>query len=221
MSSKVLFAGAAVLALASFLAVRGEVARAQQAQGAVGPAVDAVVAAHDLAAGTVISPVDVRIVQLPAVYLPPRAITSTVAVVGKVTADIVLAGEVLVDARLGASHFAVAVEPGNVAVTVGFASVPEGVTPADRVDAYVTFAGARPYTTLVGEDLRILTIGEVDASAGETAVVPVTLDVDPETARQLLQAAAAGTLGLAARAPDTASPSPSASPATGSLAPPG
>jgi Flp pilus assembly protein CpaB len=221
MSSKVLFAGAAVLALASFLAVRGEVTRAQQAQGAVGPAVDAVVAAHDLAAGTVIGPVDVRIVQLPAVYLPPQAITSTVAVVGKVTADIVLAGEVLVDARLGASHFAVAVEPGNVAVTVGFASVPEGVTPADRVDAYATFAGARPYTTLVGEDLRILTIGEVDASAGETAVVPVTLDVDPETARQLLQAAAAGTLGLAARAPDTASPSPSASPATGSLAPPG
>jgi len=221
MSSKVLFAGAALLALASFLAVRGEVARAQQAQGAVGPAVDAVVAAHDLAAGTVIGPVDVRIVQLPAVYLPPQAITSTVAVVGKVTADIVLAGEVLVDARLGASHFAVAVEPGNVAVTVGFASVPEGVTPADRVDAYATFAGARPYTTLVGEDLRILTIGEVDASAGETAVVPVTLDVDPETARQLLQAAAAGTLGLAARAPDTASPSPSASPATGSLAPPG
>ena len=221
MSSKVLFAGAAVLALASFLAVRGEVTRAQQAQGAVGPAVDAVVAAHDLAAGTVIGPVDVRIVQLPAVYLPPRAITSTVAVVGKVTADIVLAGEVLVDARLGASHFAVAVEPGNVAVTVRFASVPEGVTPADRVDAYATFAGARPYTTLVGEDLRILTIGEVDASAGETAVVPVTLDVDPETARQLLQAAAAGTLGLAARAPDTASPSPSASPATGSLAPPG
>ena len=221
MSSKVLFAGAAVLALASFLAVRGEVARAQQAQGAVGPAVDAVVAAHDLAAGTVIGPVDVRIVQLPAVYLPPEAITSTVAVVGKVTADIVLAGEVLVDARLGASHFAVAVGPGNVAVTVGFASVPEGVTPADRVDAYATFAGARPYTTLVGEDLRILTIGEVDASAGETAVVPVTLDVDPETARQLLQAAAAGTLGLAARAPDTASPSPSASPATGSLAPPG
>jgi len=221
MSSKVLFAGAAVLALASFLAVRGEVTRAQQAQGAVGPAVDAVVAAHDLAAGTVIGPVDVRIVQLPAVYLPPRAITSTVAVVGKVTADIVLAGEVLVDARLGASHFAVAVEPGNVAVTVGFASVPEGVTPADRVDAYATFAGARPYTTLVGEDLRILTIGEVDASAGETAVVPVTLDVDPETARQLLQAAAAGTLGLAARAPDTASPSPGASPAPGSLAPPG
>ena len=221
MSSKVLFAVAAVLALASFLAVRGEVARAEQAQDAVGPGVDAVVAAHDLAAGAVIGPVDVRIAKLPAVYLPPQAVTTTAAVVGKVTADVVLAGEVLIDARLGASRFAVAVEPGNVAVTVGFASVPEGITPADRVDAYATFAGARPYTTLVGEDLRILTIGEPDVSAGETADVPVTLDVDPETAPQLLQAAAAGTLGLAARAPDTASPSPSDSPAPGSLAPPG
>src|SRR5262249_32972424 len=133
----------------------------------------------------------------------------------------VLAGEVLIDARLGTSHFAVTVEPGNVAVTVGFASVPDGVTPADRVDAYATFPGARPYTTLVGEDLRIIAIGDADGSAGDTAVVPVTLDVDPETARQLLQAAAAGRLGLAARAPDLASPSPSASPTYGSLAPPG
>ncbi len=219
MSSKVLFGLAGVLALVSFIAVRGEVARAEQAQGAVGPAVDAVVAAHDLAAGVVIGPTDVQTAQLPTVYLPPEAATTTAAVIGKVSASVVLAGEVLVDARLGTSYFAVAVEPGHVAVTVGFASVPDGVSPADRVDAYATFAGARPYTTLVGEDLRILVIGEPDASAGETAAVPVTLDVDPETARQLLQAAAAGRLGLAARAPDIASPSPSVP--VGSIAPPG
>jgi Flp pilus assembly protein CpaB len=139
-----------------------------------------------------------------------------------VSGAIVLAGEVLVDARLGSSAFAVAVEPGHVAVTVGFASVPDGVTPSDGVDAYATFAGARPYTALVGEDLRILDIGEADVSAGETGTIPVTLDVDPEIARQLLQAAAAGTLGLAVRAPDTASPSPSTSPSLGgSVAPPG
>ena len=219
MSSKVLFGLAGVLALVSFIAMRGEVARAEQAQEAVGPRVDAVVAAHDLAAGAVIGPTDVRTAQLPGVYLPPDAVTTTAAAIGKVSGSVVLAGEVLVDARIGASYFAVAVEPGNVAVTVGFASVPDGVTPADRVDAYATFAGARPYTTLVGEDLRILAIGEADASAGETSAVQVTLDVDPETARQLLQAAAAGTLGLAARAPDIASPTPSVP--VGSNAPPG
>ncbi len=221
MSSKVLFWVGAALALGSFLAVRGEVARAEQAQRAVGPRVDAVVAARDLAAGAVIGPADVRLAEVPPVYLPPGAVSSTAAAVGQVTGGVVLAGEVLVDARLGASRYAVAVEPGNVAVTVGFASVPDGVTPADRVDAYATFAGARPYTTLVGEDLRILTIGERDVSAGATGAVPVTLDVDPETARQLLQAAAAGTLGLAARAPDTASPSPSTAAVPWSPAPPG
>jgi Flp pilus assembly protein CpaB len=97
--------------------------------------------------------------------------------------------------------------------------VPDGVTSADRVDAYATFTGARPYTTLVGEDLRIIAIGDADVSAGENGDVPVTLDIDPETARQLLQAAAAGTLGLAARAPDAPSPTPSAS--LGWITPPG
>jgi pilus assembly protein CpaB len=219
MSSKVLFGLAGVLALVSFLVVRSEVARAEQAQRAAGPGVDAVVAAHDLAAGAVIGPADVRIAQVPSVYLPPHAVTSTGSAIGKVSGGVVAAGEVLVDTRLGASRFAVAIEPGSVAVTVGFGSVPDGVTPADRVDAYATFAGARPYTTLVGEDLRILAIGEPDVSAGDRGAVPVTLDVDADTARQLLQAAAAGTLGLAVRAPDTASPSPSPSPALGSVPP--
>jgi Flp pilus assembly protein CpaB len=212
MSSKVLFGLAGVLAVVAFLAVRSEAARAEQAQLAAGPAAEAVVAARDLAAGTLIGPADVGVVQLPVVYLPPHAVTSTAGAIGKVSGGSLLAGEVLVDTRLGASRFAVTVEPGNVAVTVAFASVPDGVTPADRVDAYATFAGARPYTTLVGEDIRILTVGEPDASAGETGTVPVTLDVDAETARQLLQAAAAGTLGLAVRAPDTPSPSPTGSP---------
>src|SRR5262249_44211460 len=111
MSSKVLFGLAGVLALASFVAVRGGGARAGQAQGAVGPTIDAVVAAHDLAAGVVIGPADVRIAQLPSVYLPPDAVTTTAAVIGKVPGSVVLAGEVLVDARLGTSYFAVAVEP--------------------------------------------------------------------------------------------------------------
>jgi Flp pilus assembly protein CpaB len=221
MSSKLLFGLAGVLAFVSFVAVRGEVTRAEQAQRAAGPGADVVVAAHDIAAGSQIVPGDVRLSQMPSVYLPPQAVTSTQAAIGKVTASVVLAGEVVVDARLGSSRYALAVEPGNVAVTVGFASVPDGVTPADRVDAYATFAGARPYTTLVGEDLRILAVAEPDPAAGETAAVPVTLDVDAETARQLLQAAAAGTLGLAARAPDTASPSPSTSFVPESIVPPG
>jgi Flp pilus assembly protein CpaB len=96
-------------------------------------------------------------------------------------------------------------------VTVGFASVPEGLSTADRVDAFATYAGARPYTTLVGEDLHIVSITQREAAFDGSDATSVTLDVDPETARQLLQAAASATLGLAARAPATETPSVSAS----------
>src|SRR6476661_2980310 len=103
-SSKLLFGLAGMLALVSFLAVRGEVARAGRAQGAAGPAVDAVVATRDLPGGTVIGPADVGVEHLPSVYLPPDAVTNTAAAIGKVSGSAVLAGEVLVDIRLGASH---------------------------------------------------------------------------------------------------------------------
>ena len=180
-----------------------------------------VVAAHDLDAGAAIGPADLRLAEMPEVYVPPAAVMSIEAAVGSVSAAPVRGGEILVSTRLSASGFRVSVGFGHVAVTVGFASVPDGLSAADRVDAYATYAGARPYTTLVGEDLHILSIGDPETGFEGSAPTPVTLDVDPETARQLLQAAAAGSLGLAARAAVTPSPSPSASPTTGAWEPPG
>jgi Flp pilus assembly protein CpaB len=212
MSSKVLFGVAGALSLVSFMVVRGEVERADQALRAAGPMAAVVVAARDLAAGAAIAPADVRLVPLPEVYVPPGAVTTPTDAVGLVNAGPVRAGEVMVSTRLATSGFAPNVAPGDVAVTVGFAAVPDGLTIADRVDAYATFAGARPYTTLVGEDLHILSIAEPQTGFEGASPTPVTLDVDPEIARQLLQAAAAGTIGLAARA--TATPSPSVSPTT-------
>src|SRR4051794_6086297 len=117
MSSKVLFWVGAALALGSFLAVRGEVARAEQAQRAVGPRVDAVIAARDLAAGAVIGPADVRLAEVPPVYLPPGAVSSTAAAVGQVTGGGGLAGQGLGDAPLGGGRYAAAVEARNRAVT--------------------------------------------------------------------------------------------------------
>jgi Flp pilus assembly protein CpaB len=221
MSSKVLFAIAGALSLTSFLVVRGEVERADQARRAAGPMAAVVVAAHDLDAGATIGPADIRLGEMPQVYVPPAAVTSAATAVGLVSDGPMRAGEVLVMTRLAASGFGVAIGAGHVAVTVGFASVPEGLSAADRVDAYATYAGARPYTTLVGEDLHIVAIGEPETGFEGSAPTPVTLDVDPETARQLLQAAAAGSLGLAARAAVTPSPSPSTSASAGGWQPPG
>ena len=54
-------------------------------------------------------------------------------------------------------------------------------------------------------------ITQREAAFDGSNATSVTLDVDPETARLLLQAAASATLGLAARAPATETPSVSAS----------
>ena len=83
-----------------------------------------------------------------------------------------------------------------------------GFSAADRADAYATYAGARPYTTLVGEDLHVLSVGDTTSTLGGPSTVEVTLDVDPETARQLFQASVGGALGLAVHAAVTTSSSP-------------
>jgi Flp pilus assembly protein CpaB len=221
MSSKVLFGVAVALSLLAFLLVRSEVQRASQVQALAGPMATVAVATHDLAAGATLGPADVRVTQLPVIYVPPGAVASTEAAIGLVSSGPVRSGEVLVSTRLAASAFGPSLAAGYVAVTIGFASVPAGLTPADRADAYATYAGARPYTTQVGEDLHILSISQATSSFDGPGSTLVTLDVDPETARQLLQAAATGTLGLAARAGVTPSASASASPVAGAAVAPG
>jgi len=221
MASKVLFGLAGALALLSFLMVRSEVDRAHRAQAATGPRTTVVVAAHDLSAGSTLGPDDVRAVEMPLVFTPPAAVASADGAIGQVIDGPVASGEVLVTTRLAMSAFGPSVALGNVVVTVGFASVPAGLSMADRVDAFATYAGARPYTTLIGEDLHILSIAAGKAALDGPDATAVTLDVDPETARQLLQAAATATLGLAARAPVTETPSVSESPAQGVTPAPG
>src|SRR5207249_11881054 len=133
---------------------------------------------------------------------------------GLVAQNSIAEGEALSLSRLGRSVLAGSVGPGRLVVTAGFASVPQGLTTADRVDVFATFGGARPFTELVGEDLRVLRIDATSDALSDAATM-VTLDVDAATARQLLQADATGTLALVARGPDAATtPSPSASPGT-------
>jgi pilus assembly protein CpaB len=220
-SSVVWFAVACSLALLAFAIVRGQAARAERAQRAVGPMTPLVFAAHDVAAGTVISAADVQLGEMPTIFAPPAAMTSVDDAMGLVSVSTVAEGEVLVATRLATSAFSTLMSPGNVAVTVSFASVPVGFSQADRVDAYATYAGARPFTTLVGEDLHVLGIDEPSTSVSGPTLTGVTLDVDPETARQLLQAAASSALGLAVRPAVTTTPSPDPSASPGSSLPPG
>ena len=218
LSSKIFLTVAAACGLASFLLVRAEASRVSDQRALAGPGVGVTVATHDIEAGATLTAADVRLTQMPAAFAPPGSVLSPDAAVGLVAQDSIAEGEALSLSRLGRSVLAGSVGPGRLVVTAGFASVPQGLTTADRVDVFATFGGARPFTELVGEDLRVLRIDATTSVLGDAATM-VTLDVDPATARQLLQADATGTLALVARGLDiAATPSPSASSGTGSAA---
>ena len=222
-SSKVFLGLAAGCALAAFALVHAQGARAA-GQGRGDVTVQVVVAAHDLAAGIALVEDDVQMQAVPEAGEPPGALTSVDAATGRVPTGRIAAGEVLTITRVATSLLSGSVPFGDVAVTVTFASVPDGLTVADRVDAYATFGGARPFTTLAGEDLRVLRIGASDgAGLGQDRGTRITLDVDAATARQLVEADATGSLALVVRGAGvvTASPSPSPSPEVQPTEPPG
>lgn len=212
-SSKVFLAVAAACAVASFLLVRGGAARAGVTGAAAGLTVDVVVASHDIDAGATLTADDLRVERMPEAFAPPGSVATVGAVVGSVSGSVVAEGEPVSTARLGRSVLASQVAAGRLVVSATFGSIPDGLTTADRVDAFATFGGARPYTELVGEDLRVLRIEQVADGFGSERATVVTLDVDAAAARQLLQADATGTLALVARGSSvSATPSPSVSP---------
>jgi Flp pilus assembly protein CpaB len=211
LSSKIFLTVAAVCGLSSFVLVRADASRAAGQRALAGPGVGVTVAAHDIEAGATLGTADLRLTQMPAAFAPPGSVPSLDTAVGLVAQTSIAEGEALSASRLGRSLLAGSVGPGRLVVTAGFASLPQGLTTADRVDVFATFGGARPFTELVGEDLRVLRIDPTTNALGDAGTM-VTLDVDAATARQLLQADATGTLALVARglaAGTTPSPSPS------------
>jgi Flp pilus assembly protein CpaB len=212
LSSKIFLTVAAACGLASFLLVRADASRASGQRAFAGPGVGVTVATHDIEAGATLTAADLKLTQMPAAFAPPGSVLSPDAAVGLVAQNSIAEGEALSLSRLGRSVLAGSVGPGRLVVTAGFASVPQGLTTADRVDVFATFGGARPFTELVGEDLRVLRIDPTTNALGDAGTM-VTLDVDAATARQLLQANATGTLALVARGLDAgATSSPSTSP---------
>src|SRR5436309_7420740 len=197
-SFKVFLSIAAACAVASFLLVRGDVARAGAAGAGSGPMTDVVVASRDIEAGATLTADDLRVIRMPVTYAPATAIGAVDDAAGLVSGAAIAGGEPLSALRLGRSVLAGSVAVGRLVVSATFGSIPDGLTTADRVDAFATFGGARPYTELVGEDLRVLRIEPVASSFGGDDGTVVTLDVDATAARQLLQADATGTLALVA-----------------------
>lgn len=155
----------ALVVLAGALALRPAGAReAEQA--------DVVVAAKDMAPGSLLSRADVSIRQLPMALVPSGALTSRVAALGRVLATPIRAGEPLTDIRL--------VGPADTALTTGdphAATVPvrladpdvaDLLRPGIRVDV-VTLDPDHQSDPVLAENATVVTVRDTAGSSGGVA----------------------------------------------------
>lgn len=219
-ASKILIGIAVLLGALAFVVVRGYQDRVEAAHPAVGPQVAVVIAANDLARGTVLSEGMLQPSSLPQAFVPPGAIRDVAPLSGRVLTADIEAGEVITRSRLSEPQVgpvAALVPDGLRAVTIP-GDVPDGAIKAgDRVEIYATYGGGRPHTELVAsgiEVLRALT-GSTDngggiggSSTSGDAGVTLVLLVDSDAASRLAYARAFGQLQIAILGPDVATGSP-------------
>lgn len=164
-------------------------------------------AAHDLAAGTVLGAGDVRVASRPSAQLPQGSLAGTGTVVGRVLASGARSGEVLTDVRLVGPSLVDGLPPGDVAspVRVADAAAAGLVGPGDHVDILLAVEAGGPAQTIVRDAIVLarpqretgggLVGGPGDDGQGGLLV----LGVRDDGARALAGAAAQGPLSLALR----------------------
>lgn len=194
------FVVASVCATLAYAAVRDLARRA--AAAAPAPSVSIVATAEDIAAGSVLEADLLTVVDVPGPG-PVGAFTDPGSVVGALAVTSFAEGEPVTAPRLAQSggSLVARVPPGLLGVPVPVAALPDGLASGDRVDVLATFTTARPYTTVVATDVTVLDVGGSGGGSlgtgGNTHQVLVL--ASPEVARQLVQAAATGSVAVAVR----------------------
>ena len=195
----------AVLALAagagSFTIVRGYAAELEALRPSTGDPTAVVVAAEPLGRGTVLEEEALRVERVPGAYVPPGALASIDAAVGRTLVADLAEGEAVTRTRVGGAGGPVASQvTGGLRAFVVSAGIPAGVLrPGDLVDVIATFGGPRPYTDTVGSGLEVLSIVEDGGGtfeAGGPGGPSLVLLVTPDVAERLAHAAAFGEISV-------------------------
>jgi Flp pilus assembly protein CpaB len=171
----------------------------------VAPTAEVVVAARDLAAGTVLTAADLRLAALPDSVVPAGVVRRPAGLIGQRAAGPVRRGEPVTDVRVVGPGLAAGLAAGETAVPVRLSDAESAalVRPGDRVDVLGTAAEAdgTPGTgdaVEVAAAVRVLAVlGSRDAADGVVLVVAAT----PPTARRLAGAAARHRLSVSVRSP--------------------
>lgn len=219
-ASKILIGIAVLLGALAFVVVRGYQDRVEATHPAVGPEVTVVIAASDLARGTVLSEAMLQRSSLPQTFVPPGSIRDVSSLGGRVLTADIAAGEVITRSRLSEPQvgpIAALVPDGLRAVTIP-GDVPQGTIKAgDRIEIYATYGGGQPHTELVASGLEVLRVltGSTDQRGGiggtttlGGAGVTLVLLVDADAASRLAYARSFGQLQVAILGPDVAIGSP-------------
>lgn len=134
--------------------------RAPQARGT--PTLPVLVAARDLAPGSSLGLVDVRVARAPSSLRPAAALTDAEQVVGRVLAGAASAGEPITRARLvGPENSRLTTgDPDAVAVPVRLAdpAVAELLSPGARVDVVTVAADSLPESVVLAADATVVTV---------------------------------------------------------------
>ena len=205
---------AVVLGALAFVVVRGYQDRVEASHPAVGPPVDIVTAATDLARGTALSDEMLHTSTVPEDFVPPGAVRDAATVVGRVLTADIEAGEILTRSRLAGTTVgpvAALVPAGLRAVVVPSGTPARTIRAGDRVEVYATYGGGRPHTELVASGLEVVRVlvGDIAASGvGGTSTgdpgVALVLLVDGDTASRLAYARTFGQLQVAILGPTPA-----------------
>jgi len=169
-------------------------------------------AAIEIPFGQKIEQAHIKQIELPKSSLPQGAFTDQQAVIGKIAAQTILPGEILLEGRvvehLGGSTLAAVIASGMRAMTVRVDDV-MGVAgfllPGNRVDVLATRrsgnAGASVRTLL--QDIKVLAVDQTASTDKNDPVIvrAVTLEITPQQAEILAKATQEGKVQLSLRNP--------------------
>jgi pilus assembly protein CpaB len=179
--------------------------------------IQVVAAARDMAAGTRLRKVDLKLIGLAQKDLPKTVLLDARQAVERVLLFPVNANEALTIAKLtsvsGGDGLAATIEPGKRAVSVQISDVSAAgglIQPRSKVDVLFTRSGSmtEAITTVILEDVTVLSIGRTteagqlnDPRVPRPAQQAATLLVTPEEAKKLELAKNQGKISLALRNP--------------------
>lgn len=208
-----MLAVALVMALGAALLAKGWISeRLANASQADDGSASIVAAALEIPFGHSIQFADVKLVKWPADAVPKGAFDSIDEVIGRVTTQTVLSGEILRRERVvehgGGSALAAVIAPEKRAVTVrvnDVVGVGGFLLPGNRVDVIASHRGEdRKYRTrTLLEDLKVLAVDQTASPDKDEPVIvrAVTLEASRDEAEALVKATREGDVQLVLRNP--------------------